>query len=125
MYPGDIMFNIVPVFIGIIFIFVIVMVVVNVAKGATQWKKNEDSPRLTVPAIVKTKRTHTSRHTHNHDNHHHHSTHSQYFVTFEFESGDRTEFLVSGTEFGQLAEGDKGKLSFQGTRFQGFERFRG
>ena len=26
-----------------------------------------------------------------------------------------------GTEYGQLAEGDTGKLSFQGTRYLGFE----
>lgn len=117
------MFNIAPVFIGIIFIIVIGAVIFNVGKGITQWQKNEASPRLTVPAIVKTKRTHTSRHTHNHENHHSHTTQTHYYVTFEYESGDRSEFKVSGKEFGLLAEGDMGKLSFQGTRYLGFERF--
>lgn len=32
-----------------------------------QWKKNENSPRLTVPAIVKVKRTNVTRHTHHHN----------------------------------------------------------
>lgn len=123
MYPGDFMFSVVPIFIGVIFIIVIGAIIFNVGKGITQWQKNEASPRLTVPAIVKTKRTHTSRHTHNHGDHHSHSTHSHYYVTFEYESGDRSEFKVSGKEYGLLAEGDMGKLSFQGTRFLGFERF--
>ena len=38
------------------------------------------------------------------------------------ESGDRLELRMSGREFGTLAEGDKGKLTFQGTRYRGFER---
>ena len=45
-----------------------------------------------------------------------------YYVTFQVESGDRMELRLSGTEYGQLAEDDTGKLSFQGTRYLGFER---
>ena len=42
--------------------------------------------------------------------------------TFEFESKDRTEFRVNGKEYGMIAEGDYGKLKFQGTRFLEFNR---
>ena len=45
-----------------------------------------------------------------------------YYVTFQVESGDRMEFSVGGTDFGMLAEGDHGNLSFQGTRYLSFER---
>ena len=45
-----------------------------------------------------------------------------YYVTFQVESGDRMEFAVGGTDFGMLAEGDHGNLSFQGTRYLSFER---
>ena len=38
------------------------------------------------------------------------------------ENGERKEFHVSGKEYGLLAEGDSGKLTFQGTRYKGFER---
>ena len=38
------------------------------------------------------------------------------------ESGDRMEFSLTGPEYGMLLEGDSGKLSFQGTRYLGFER---
>ena len=61
-------------------------------------------------------------HHHSHGEHHHHHTSTSYYVTFEVESGDRMEFLMAGHEYGLLMEGDKGKLSFQGTRYLGFER---
>ena len=32
------------------------------------------------------------------------------------------ELAVTGEEYGLLAEGDEGSLSFQGTRYKGFER---
>ena len=32
------------------------------------------------------------------------------------------ELSMTGNEYGLLAEGDTGKLSFQGTRYLGFER---
>lgn len=52
------------------------------------------------------------------------SSSTTYYVTFEFGSGDRFEFAVGGPEFGMLAERDSGKLTFQGTRFLKFERWR-
>jgi hypothetical protein len=42
----------------------------------------------------------------------------------EVDSGGRMEFAVDGSGFGMLAEGDGGKLSFQGTRYLGFQRQR-
>ena len=36
--------------------------------------------------------------------------------------GDRMELHVAGHEFGMLIEGDRGNLTFQGTRYLGFER---
>ena len=79
---------------------------------------------MTVVARVVTKRANTSRHHHHHDNHVHSSTSTSYYVTFEVESGDRMEFRVPGREYGMLAEGDLGKLTFQGTRYHSFERIR-
>jgi hypothetical protein len=52
----------------------------------------------------------------------HHSTSTSYYVTFEFESGDRLELHVPHSEFGYLIEGDMGRLTFQGTRYKGFQR---
>ncbi|MCR2822715.1 DUF2500 domain-containing protein [Lederbergia panacisoli] len=117
------MFDIVPTFIGIIFFVIITMIIISIVKGISQWQKNEQSPRLSVPALVKTKRAKVSRHNHmNGNDFHPHHTNTSYFVTFEFESGDRSELKVSGKEYGLLAEGDIGILTFQGTRYLGFER---
>ncbi|MBD8067398.1 DUF2500 domain-containing protein [Bacillus sp. PS06] len=121
-FAGDLMFQIGPIFIAIIFIIVISLFVFTISKGISQWHKNEKSPRLIVPAILTSKRTDVRRSSNLHNDHHHSSTHTHYYVTFEFESGDRSEFHVSGKEFGLLTEGDTGRLTFQGTRYVGFER---
>lgn len=116
-------FDMFSIMFSIVFIIVIGMFVVTAIKGIGQWNKNNNSPRLTVPATVVAKRTNVSHHNHAGTNgHHHHSTSTTYYVTFQVESGDRMELHLSGHEFGMLVEGDKGKLCFQGTRYLGFER---
>ncbi|MBR5306594.1 MAG: DUF2500 domain-containing protein [Oscillospiraceae bacterium] len=107
----------------IVFIIVIGTFIDTAIRGIGQWNKNNNSPRLTVPATVVTKRTNVTRHHHGGTNgHHHHHTSTTYYVTFQVESGDRMELHVSGAEYGMLAEGDNGRLTFQGTRYHGFER---
>ncbi len=107
---------------GIMFTLVFILVsgtfIVIAVKGFRQWNKNNHSPRLTVLATVLAKRTNVSRH--HHQNHATHST--TYYVTFQVESGDRMELQLQGHEYGLLVEGDQGRLTFQGTRYLGFER---
>ena len=113
---------------SLMFVIVIGMFVVVAVKGIGQWNKNNQSPRLTVPASVTAKRTNVSHHRHANAGdmtgaHGFHSTSStSYYVTFQVESGDRMELSVTGRDYGMLSEGDTGKLSFQGTRYLGFER---
>lgn len=95
-----------------VFILIFVMVIGTFAKSMKQEKKNDQSPRLTAEATVVAKRTHV-RGDH---------AHTTYYATFQFPSGDRLELNVPYNEFGYLVEGDKGSLTFQGTRFLGFER---
>lgn len=105
------------------FVLVIGMFLVFAVKGIAQWNQNNHSPRLTVPAVIVAKRTNVTRHHHSGaGGHHHHHTSTSYYVTFQFGGGDRMELLVSGSEYGMLIEGDQGDLSFQGTRYLGFER---
>lgn len=107
----------------LIFVLVIGMLIVFAVKGIAQWNKNNHSPRLTVPATIVAKRTNVTRHHHGGaGGRHHHHTSTAYYVTFQFGGGDRMELLVSGAEYGMLIEGDRGDLSFQGTRYLGFER---
>ena len=121
----ELFFGVFPIMFSLVFILVIGVFVVTAVKGISQWNKNNHSPRLTVPATVIAKRTNVSHHHH----HNHtgtgmgHTTHStSYYVTFQVESGDRMELHLAGHEFGLLVEGDQGKLTFQGTRYLGFER---
>lgn len=113
------MFTIVPIFITVIFVLVVGGIILTAVRGIGTWSKNNASPRLTVSAQVVTKRTQVSHH-HHQDSMSHTST--AYYATFQVESGDRMEFQVQDTDYGLLVEGDRGKLTFQGTRFLGFER---
>jgi len=108
---------------AVIFIVVIGMFIAIAVKGISQWNKNNHSPRLTVQATIVAKRADVSHHHHNHGTGMHHTSHSTtYYVTFQVESGDRMELHVAGQEYGMLIEGDRGRLTFQGTRYLGFER---
>lgn len=115
----DLIFSIFPFLFITVFVIVIGTFIVTAVRGVGTWSKNNASPRLTVSAQVVTKRTSVSHH-HSQNDMGHSSTH--YYATFQVESGDRMEFAVSGPEYGMLAEGDQGSLTFQGTRYLGFER---
>jgi hypothetical protein len=112
------MFAIFPIIWVVMFVFIFGMIIMTFAKNIKQERKNDQSPRLTVPATVIAKRDQVS--VHHHDHHRHTST--RYFVTFQVDSGDRMELQLSGPEYGMLIEGDQGSLTFQGTRFLSFER---
>lgn len=114
MFFGDMMFMIGPIFIGIVFVIVIGMIIFTIGSSIKQGIKNNNSPLLTVPAEVASKRIHVQG-----DN-----SRTTYYVTFEVQSGDRMEFSIAGKEYGQLVEQDLGLLSFQGTRYISFERQR-
>ena len=116
-------FDMFSIMFTIVFVLVIGTFIVTAVRGISQWNKNNNSPRLTVQATVVAKRTNVSHHNHADANgHHHHHTSTSYYVTFQVQSGDRMELHMSGREYGMLVEGDKGMLSFQGTRYLGFER---
>ena len=107
----------------LVFFLILGVFIATAVKGLSQWNKNNHSPKLTVDATIVAKRTNVSRHRHGGANHIHHThTSTTYYTTFQVESGDRMEFSIAGSEYGLLVEGDKGKLTFQGTRFLGFER---
>lgn len=125
MYPDSFGFmsGAFPIFFTLVFALVIGAFIFGIVKGVAQWDKNNHSPVLTVEAKLVAKRTNVS-HYHNNtgDGAMHSSTSTTYYATFQVESGDRMEFHVSGYEYGMMAEGDVGKLTFQGTRFKGFDR---
>lgn len=115
------MFNLIGIFIPIMFILVFGVIIFTIIKGIMEWNSNNKEPVLSVIAKVVTKRTNVTRHS-NGNNHVNSHSSTTYYATFEVESGDRLEFTVSGKEYGMLAEGDIGKLVFQGTRYHSFDR---
>ena len=122
------MFGLMSVLFPIMFLLVFGMILFTAVRGIATWNKNNHSPRLSVPAAVVAKREEVTHHQYGNAGdmtgaHGFYTTTSTtYYVTFQVESGDRMEFLVSGTEYGMLVEGDRGKLTFQGTRFLSYER---
>ena len=113
-----------PLLFLIVFVFVISTIVGTFVSKAKRERKNDQSPRVTADAKVVSKRMQVGQNRQSSgDNDMMRSyTYSKYFVTFEFESGDRLELPVDGSDYGLLVEGDTGKLSFQGTRYLGFQR---
>ena len=102
---------------GIIIAFFLIIIV----RSLMTWNKNNHSPRLTVDATVVSRRVNVSHH-HNGSDNGMHSSSSWYYVTFQVASGDRMELQVDGSEYGMLAEGDNGQLTFQGSRYLEFKR---
>ena len=105
-----------PIFFFLFFFVVMAVILVSLGRSVAQWKRNNASPVLTVDARVVSRRANYHRGPGNH------MGHTSYYATFQVESGDRMELYLSGEEYGLLAEGDQGKLTFQGTRYLGFQR---
>ena len=114
-------FGMMSVIMPLMFVLVFGIIIVTLIRGIGEWNKNNHSPKLTVPAAVVSRRTAVSHHHHGGETHHVHTS-TSYYATFQVESGDRMEFALSGMEYGMLAEGDTGELTFQGTRYLSFRR---
>ena len=112
----------------LVFAIIAVTFIVILVRGASEWNRNNHSPKLNVKATCVSKRTNVTHHrepvagdisgAHGFT----HSSDMAYYATFEVESGDRIELNITGLQFGKLREGDTGTLSFQGTRFLSFDR---
>ena len=127
MGPGfGVMFTVISVLVVVVFVVVIGGFIAAAVRGARQYRYNNRQPVLTVPAQVVSRRSDIRvRHNHHAGEHTapmHTSSSTDYYATFQVQSGDRMEFSLSGSEYGLLAEGDRGQLTFQGTRYLGFER---
>lgn len=115
--PGfDVTFSIMQIMVPVMFVLVFGIIIVTMVRGVGEWNKNNQSPKLTVPVTVIAKRSDVHRGI---ETMH---TFTSYYVTFQVESGDRMEFEISDMEYGMLAEGDRGMLTFQGTRYLNFRR---
>lgn len=122
---GSILFQLVPIMIGIGFVVIISMIVMNSAR----YIQNARSPRESSYARIVAKRTevsHTTSHHHHQDGSMHptHSSRTHYYITLEFDNGERQEFLDVKQLYGLVVEGDQGYASTQGDWIVAFERER-
>ncbi|MDL2248230.1 DUF2500 domain-containing protein [Tyzzerella sp. OttesenSCG-928-J15] len=107
----SIMFGIVPLVGTLFFIFVAAFIIIVIVKSMGRTASDSVSPVITANVKVVSRRTSVR------------NDFTHYFITFEFERGDRLEFGIDGRTFGMIAEGDNGSLTFQGSRFLGFQRY--
>lgn len=112
------MFSAIPIMVLIGFITVFGFIFFAIASKAKEHFQNNSMEKATMPARIISKRTHVW------GGHGDTSASTSYYVTFENEAGDRSEFSVSSSFYGMNVEGDKGMLTHQGTRFLNFERDR-
>ncbi|WP_438434535.1 DUF2500 domain-containing protein [Gorillibacterium sp. sgz500922] len=121
---GEWLFRGMPAFIVIIFVVIIGTILFAVIRGVGEWSRNNSMPVRTEHARLVSKRTNVS-HSMDPDGTGPmtSSTSTSYYVTYQIGSGERMEFAVRGNEYGMLAQGDEGELTYQGTRYHGFRRY--
>lgn len=112
------MFTAIPIIVIVFFIIITGAILFSVGKAAKEHFRNNSMEEVTMPARIITKRTHVW------GGHGETGASTSYYVTFEDENGERAEFSVSSSFYSMHAEGDKGMLTHQGTRFIHFERDR-
>ena len=118
------MFNAFPIIVAICFFLILILILTEAIKNLLRWGRNNQSPILSVLAVIVSKRTKITKYNNGGNDMNTMRNVSTYYITFELESKDRMEFKVSSEEFGLLCENDVGKLTFQGTRFLGFKRMK-
>ena len=94
-------------------VLVLGTLLLTVGVALLRWRNDRRSPVLTEPATVVAKRQQTRRTA---------SAITDYFVTFQVRGGERIEFPVEGRAYGLLVERDRGRLTYQGSRFRDFVR---
>lgn len=116
---NDFMFEFISLIIIVVFIIIIGFIIFKAIQNTAEWNKNNNSLPLIVDAKVISKRMDVSQHA----NMNNRVSATTYYATFEFNEGNRAEFKLSPKKYGLIAEGDEGKLNFQGSRFNSFERY--
>ncbi|WP_247681965.1 DUF2500 domain-containing protein [Paenibacillus sp. Marseille-P2973] len=112
------MFTLVPILIVIVFVIVIIGFISSGAK----YVKNASSPKDSRYARIVSKRMDVRHHSHNMNDSMHNSSSTYYYITLEFDNGQRQEYLDVKNLYGLVAEGDVGYAAVQGDWIVAFER---
>ena len=114
-------------------IFIVVSVIAAavfvtvITTALVRWNKNNRSPVLSVNAHVAGKRSEVTHQRHpiagdvSGGHGYHTFTSKRYFITFRTDGGSSVELEVDDAAYETLTEGTVGRLTYQGTRYLGFE----
>lgn len=124
-----IIFSILPIIFIAMFVLVFTFIIVVLVRALRHGSQNSKLPVLTVSAAVVAKRGDVNSyggHVGRVDATDFHAvgsrTYTDYYATFQVQSGDRMELRLQDGQYGLIAEGDRGMLTFQGDSFISFER---
>lgn len=108
--------NLIYLIVICIFAYVFIMILKLFYNSVAEKRYNDNQPILTKDTKISAKRTEISGGGK-------HSVSTFYYSTFEFvEDKARIELEIDEDDYGLLAEGDLGRLTFQGRRYLKFER---
>ena len=90
-----------PLMFILVFSLVAITFIVTLVRGASEWNRNNHSPKLNVEATCVSKRTNVTQRNEpvagdiSGAHGYMHSSDTSYYATFEVESGDRIEFHIT------------------------------
>lgn len=117
-------FNTMSTLFPIIFIVILGIIIATFVSNGVKYAQNQRSPQKSVFATIVSKRTYVEHHSSHHANDHMHSSTSRthYYITLQFDNGERKEYLDVKNLYGLVAEGDTGYALVQGEWIVAFER---
>ncbi|MCF0117318.1 MAG: DUF2500 domain-containing protein [Bacilli bacterium] len=110
-------FTLFTIFFLFVFGIILFSIIYSFGKHVKEKKKNDNSPILDINATAVDKREKINGGQHC-------QVQVRYYVTFEFDNGERCELEVKSYDYSMIVKGDEGTLSFQGTRFLSFDRYK-
>lgn len=116
-------FLLTEILIAIVLLAVIGGIVAIIVTSIVRKRRNDLAPQKAANASVLAKHTSTQQHPIAGDasGAHGYTTFTIYHVTFLTDDNAQLEFAVDGTVYDRLTEGVRGRLTYQGTRFLGFQ----
>lgn len=118
-------FGLLSILFFLMFAAVTGFIIYTIIQKIVEETKNSQAPVQTVSARIVSKRTATNGMAGGMDINGMSTggtVSTTHYVTFEAPDGSRLELKVNGSEYGMLAEGDYGELTFQRKRYVSFNR---
>lgn len=121
---GGGLFDIMTTLFPIIFIVIFGIIIATFISNGVKYAQNKSSPQRSAFATIVSKRMYVEHHSSHHANDHMHSSSSRthYYITLQFDNGERREYLDVKNLYGLVVEGDSGYALVQGEWIVAFER---